>query len=175
MHETFVLVAAINGSTKQVGHPVMSSALFMVVSEANNCTRTQLILAFGNPALAPGAFQIDSSLKSATLDAAFEVGDLVSNTSLPVTVSLTWTGSGQPGSFEEHENLLRQPGFAFKSPIRFSGTSRPATATGSISLSGADLLSGTSIGGSLMSIKQGEVDVSHFRFRRRTVDYSSSE
>jgi len=158
--ETFISLNSINGSIKQVGGPVMSSAMFMFVSEANNCTQTQLILAFGSTPLAPGAFQIDNALKSASLDATLELGDLVSNTSLPATVSLTWTGSGQPGGFELHENF-RQPAFGLKTTTRDSGTFRSATATGSVTLSGVDLLSGTPIGGSLGSVKQGEVDVSH--------------
>src|SRR5215470_3507832 len=79
--ETFVQAFAINGSTKQVGRPVMSSAMFVFVFEANNCTQTLLLLAFGTTSLAPGAFQIDNSLKSATLDATLEVSDQLSNTS----------------------------------------------------------------------------------------------
>ncbi len=52
--------------------------------------------------------------------------------SLPVAISLTWTGSGQLANFEDHSNV-RQPALSFKSTMRESGTFRPATATGSIS------------------------------------------
>jgi len=89
-----------------------------------------------------------------------DVTDLVSNASLPVAISLTWTGSGQLASFEEHSNF-RQPALSFKSTIRNSGTFRPATATGSIALNDEDLTPGASTGAELSSAKQGEVDISH--------------
>jgi hypothetical protein len=158
--ETMVSLIAVNGSIKQDGGPVASSGMFMFISQANNCTQTQLILADEGVPLSPGALNIDSSLKAATLKATVNVTDLVSNTSLPVAISLTWTGSGQLANFEDHSNF-RQPAFGFKSTIRDSGTFRPATATGSITLNDADLTSGASTGAELSSAKQGEVDVSH--------------
>jgi hypothetical protein len=157
--ETFGSLTAIDGSIKQVGRPQVSSGMFMFISQANNCTQTQLILADGSAALAPGALQIDKSLKSAALDATLEVFDLVSNASLPVAIKLTWTGAGQLGGFEEHSNV-RQPALSFRSTVRNSGTFRPATTLGSITLSRANLVSGTSTG-ALSSTKQGEVDISH--------------
>jgi len=158
--DTSVSLTAIAGSFKEVGRPVVASGMFMFIFQANTCTQTQLILASGSAPLVPGAFDIDNSLKSATLAVNLEVFDLVSNTSLPVAISLTWTGAGKLGSFEEHSNF-RQPVFGFKSTSRVSGTFRPATVLGSVTLDDANLVSGSSIGGGLSSTKQGEVDIVH--------------
>src|SRR6266700_4523633 len=125
--ETMVTLIAVNGSIKQDGGPVAASSVFVFISQANNCTQTQLILADEGVPLSPGALTIDSSLKAATLKATVNVTDLVSNTSLPVAISLTWTGSGQLANFEDHSNV-RQPALSFKSTMRESGTFRPATA-----------------------------------------------
>jgi len=158
--ETMVTLIAVNGSIKQDGGPIASSGVFMFISQANNCTETQLILADESVPLSLGALNIDSSLKAAILKATVDVTDLVSNASLPIAISLTWTGSGQLANFEDHSNF-RQPAFGFKSTVRNSGNFRPATATGSITLNDEDLISGASTGAELSSAKQGEVDISH--------------
>jgi hypothetical protein len=158
--ETFVTVIAIDGSIKLApGHPAVASGMIVFVSQMDNCTQTQLILADGSAPLASEQLQISSSLKTASLTATGGVFDLVSNNTLPVTISLAWVGTGQLGGFEEHSNF-RQPAFGLRSTIRNSGTFRPATAVGTVMVNGSNIVSGTTTG-ALSSTKQGEVDISH--------------
>lgn len=157
--ETLVSLQAVNGRIKVIGGPQVSSSLFVFIFQADNCTGTELFFGDAFATLQQGVFQIDSSLKSATLNTTTDVFDFVSNTSLPVGISLTWTGSSQLAGFEDNSNF-RDPTFNFKFNSRFSGTFRRGTASGSVTLSAANLAPGVTAA-NLGSVKEGELSVSH--------------
>jgi hypothetical protein len=114
-----------------------SSGTFVGLDEYNTCTNTLLLEAFGytdTPAI-----QVSRQLDAATLATTVSLTDYSSCSSFPcagqpydnVSVDLTWTGTGRAihivDGFHTHA-----PGFTTTS--HDSGTFRPATASGAISV-----------------------------------------
>jgi hypothetical protein len=113
-----------------------------IVSEAqihiwiyNGCTNEPLINVLDSATLSPEAFDTLGNLKSATLNTTVDVYDTVSETTLPVLINLTWTGTG-PISKEGG----KESGDYGKCKINFSwkGISRGAVATGSVTVMGVN-------------------------------------
>jgi hypothetical protein len=136
------------------GPPTTSSEASVGIFQADFCTGTERISAFGSGQLADPAFQITPKLTSATLNTTIEVFDSVSGSTFNVDVALTWTGTG--GLIRQSQRLhFRSPGFI--QHFRFNGTFRDAEASGSVSLGGTNLTPQPSFFAQLASIKEGSV------------------
>lgn len=155
---TDVFVTAVDGRVKEAGHPAVSSMAFVFISQFDDCTGTDLLAAEGEATLAAGAFQIDEGLTTATLNATIEVTDFLTDTSFPVDVSVSWTGSGPTFRQKDHFQL-KTPGF--KVNAHFDGTFRDAMAAGTVSDGTTDFTPDPAVFADMASIKQGEVDISH--------------
>jgi hypothetical protein len=154
---TEVYVAADDGRVKiDPGGAEAESAAVIFISQFDTCTGTQLGAAEGTALLAPGAFQIDKELTAATLSATIEVFDSVSDTSFPVQVNVSWTGVGDT-TREKQRSHLTAPGF--KSIIRVDGTSREATASGTVTDGTTNFTPGPAVFAELHSSKLGSVDI----------------
>jgi hypothetical protein len=160
--QTVVYVLASDGRFKtDPGGPEAASGAESYIFQSDVCTQTQLLAAYGFAVLAPSEFQIDQQFTAATLTATIEVFDDVSGTSIPVAVSVRWTGFGDTFSQDDRFHL-KVPGL--KVNFHLDGTFREATASGSVSDGTTNftpepaLLTGNT---RLGSIKVGEVDIIH--------------
>jgi hypothetical protein len=159
---TVVYVLATDGRVKlDPGGPEAASGAETYISQFDVCTQTQLLAAYGFAVLAPEKFQIDEQFTAATLTATIEVSDVVSGTSIPVDVSVSWTGFGD--TFSEDDRFhLKAPGF--KLNFHLDGTFRAATASGTVSDGVTSfapepaLLTGNT---RLGSIRVGETEIIH--------------
>jgi len=156
--ETFVFVQGVNGTVKETGHPAVSSMAFVVIDQFDICTGTETLFAVGEATLAAGEFQIDKMLRTATLNATIEVSDVVSGTSFPVDISVSWTGVGATTTQKDHVQIR---GPDFKVNFRFTGTFRDATALGTVSDGTTNFTPESAVFADMGSVKQGEVDIIH--------------
>lgn len=79
---------------------------------------------------APAAIQKTGNLESASLQATVQLHDWSNNPGPTVTINLTWDGFGPLGTMAD-DMTYRTGDFVYKS--RFTGSSRMATVTGTIS------------------------------------------
>ena len=126
---TYANVFANDGSIKTEGKPEVVSYASIYVSQYDYCIGTYLD-AYGSAELAEEGFQIDKKLTSATLDTTIEVYDYYSGNSFPVSISISWTGSGDISSGKYHSHFQ---GFGYSSNYRSNGSSRDAEASGTVS------------------------------------------
>jgi hypothetical protein len=155
--EVFLLVT--DGRSRDgTGQPEVASTALIIVSQADLCTRTELVAADGTAVLAPGQFQIDGQLTAASLTATIEVFDFVSGASFPVDVNVSWTGVGETASAKVR---LHQTFPGFKVNQRTDRTFREATATGTVSDGTTNFTPEPTASAELASVKQGEVDITH--------------
>jgi len=153
--ETFVGVFAEDGKIKVVGQPAVTSQAFTFIDVFDFCTSTLVLSAFGSATLAPADF-VMQKLDSATLATSIEVFDFVSGTSFTVDVSVNWTGVGDPSRVKEHFQI-KSP--TFKLNARFDGTSRDATASGTVADGTTNFTPDPAVSASLANVKSGEVDI----------------
>jgi len=157
--ETSVDVFAVDGRTKSgPGQPAAESVAAIFISQFDVCTGGLLLAADGFATLTPNQFQIDKQLTAATLNATIEVTDFVSGTVFPVDVSVSWTGTGAIVTVKDRFHLTA-PGFKVNS--RFDGTTRDATASGTVSNGTTNFTPEPAVFADLRSVKQGEVDIIH--------------
>jgi len=158
--ETAVSVQAVNGDIKtQPGGPEATSMAFVSVFQADNCSMTLLLAAFGSVDLPVGAFQIDKKFTAASLSTSVELVDFVSGNTFTADVTMTWAETGEAPRVLKDHTIFRAPGFRVNST--FSGTSRPATASGTVTALGSNFTPNPAASADLESVKQGELDVSH--------------
>ena len=126
------------------------------IAQFDNCTGTLLLEAFGstfNP-----TFQVGGKLASASLSATISVFDDVSNTTFPVSVSMTWTATGalshEIGSQHFHtKNFIEN--------FHFNDTFRDASASGTVSDGTTNFTPCSSVFAQIASFKSGDVTISH--------------
>ena len=150
---TFVGVFANEGKFQSPPGPGSSSVFAdMYIDQYDFCNEISLMSAFGGTSLGNGAFQINRDLNSAALNATIPVFDLVSGTGFDVSVNLVWTGIGalSRGTFHSHN---KSPGCVINE--RFTGSSRFAQATGSVSAGVTNFTPNPSGDGHLSSTKSG--------------------
>jgi hypothetical protein len=156
---THVFVFANDGHFRTgTGRLEKAATATVAVSQSDECTQTDLLLADGFAVLAPGQFQIDNKFTAATLTATIEVFDFLSGASFRVNVNVSWTGAGETFSVKQriHETF---PGFkVFK---RFDGTGRAAAASGTVSDGTTNFTPEPALNADLGSIRQGELDIIH--------------
>jgi hypothetical protein len=156
--ETGASVTAVNGDIKtQPGGPEATSMAFVSIFQFDNCSMTLLLGASGSADLPVGAFQIDKT--AASLSTSVELFDIVSGNTLTADVTMTWAETGEAPSVLKDHTIFRAPGFRFNST--FSGTSRPATASGTVTALGTNFTPNPPAFADLESVKEGELDISH--------------
>jgi len=158
--ETLASVFAISDRTQTMGRPEATPTAFVSLFQADNCTFTLLVSAFGSADLSAATFQIKQNLDSATLNTSIDVFDFVSGTTFPVDISLIWTGTGGLTVSKFH-NITRMPGLQENST--FTGTSRPATASGSMTSLWTNFAPNPAVfpAAELDSVKTGDVTITH--------------
>jgi len=111
--DTSAFVSATNGTTKMnnvPGSPEASSTASVGISQFNFCTGDDLFEAFASPILAPGAFQINKTLTSATLNTSTDMTDSISGNTFTVQISISWAAipGATPTAFRF--TFLQRPG-----------------------------------------------------------------
>lgn len=156
--ETSASVTATSNRIKTVGRPETTPSAFVSLFQFDNCSFTTLLSAFGFADLPPGAFEVKSNLISATLNTSIDVFDSVSNTTFPVDLSLSWTGTGALSVSRSH-SIFRAPGF--RENFMFTGASRSATVSGSVTALVTNFSPNPAVFADLESVKQGDLQVFH--------------
>jgi hypothetical protein len=136
------------------GPGTLSSVATVSISQYNSCAGTQLMAAFGEASLAAEDFQVAKGLNSATLNTTIQVFDFISGNTFNVDLALNWTATGDPANIKDH--------FHFRAPgqienFRFSGTFRPAQASGTVSDRVTNFTPGPTSSAETGSVKNGAV------------------
>jgi hypothetical protein len=137
------------------GKPVVYPGGFVSLVLQNSCTG-EGISGLGDSSLSADAFSMQSNLQSATLNAVVQLCCDQSGSSFPVSVNLTWTGTGSISTGKSSETS-KSPGC--KITRTSQGDSRPAVATGSIMALGTEFASQPTTSASLSSTKDGLMEV----------------
>jgi hypothetical protein len=133
---SYIDVSASDGRVQAApGHPEVQSGANLSLYQYDYCAGTTLLAGYGFAALDADAFQIDR-LTSATLHTTIAVDDWVSGASIPVEVNLAWSGTGATVR-ESNQYHSRSPDFTYN--VRYTATSRAATAAGAVTLGGVNL------------------------------------
>ena len=156
---THVGLQAIEDRTQSMGQPTVRSSALISIYQGNFCTGETLLAATGVTDVPLAALQVDQRLKTATFNATLNAFDDVTAAWRPVEVSLAWTATGDPSYQEKEHSQWSEPGFRINSYT--SGTSRPAVASGSVSLAGSrNLTPAPSEWGRIKDARIGSVEIS---------------
>jgi len=156
--KTFVTVIAEDRRIKQAGSPETTLRATIDLLQFDRCSGKLLLSAFGLATLTSDQFQIDKQFNAATLNATIEVTNSLSSNTFPVNVSVSWTGSGDIVREKNHVHL-KEPGF--KLNARFTGTSRNATASGTVTDGTTNFTPQPAVVADMGSTKRGEVVIIH--------------
>jgi hypothetical protein len=156
--ETVVTVIAEDRRIKQASPPEATLRAIVELFQFDSCSGKLLLSAFGLAPLTPDQFQIDKQFNAATLNATIEVTDFVSENTFPVDVSVRWTGSGDIVREKDHVHL-KEPGFKLNG--HFTGTSRNAAASGTVSDGTTNFTPQPAVSAEMGSTKRGEVVIIH--------------
>jgi hypothetical protein len=127
--ETFAQVQAANGKITDLSNGrTTSSSAFVLAAIFDRCTSTQLKFYFGVADLAPGEFS--ATARTATLNAVVPAFEFVSQTTVPLTVAMTWTGVGQPARVSE---IVHSTSAGTTSVFRATANAVFASAAGTVS------------------------------------------
>lgn len=129
---TDVFVSASGGIEQDLpgrGTPIHVASVS--IYKYDSCNDVELLNAGGlTESLPAGDFQVSKQLDWATLTATVNVDDLVSGTSFPVDVDVSWTGTGSITRSRSHTNDIF-PGCHIIN--RWQGSGRTAAASGTVS------------------------------------------
>ena len=156
--ETQAFVQGVNTRIKTVGPPGTTPSAFVLLEQVDNCSFTILLSATGFTDLPPGAFQIKKNLTTATLNTSIDVFDVVSNSTFPVDISVSWTGTGTV-TVSKIRNMFTAPGF--RENFMSTGASRAATASGSVTALGTNFSPSPAVPADLEDLKVGDLTVTH--------------
>jgi hypothetical protein len=126
------------------------------ISQYDSCSGTQLMAAFGSSPLTGDSLQVDKKLSSATLNATVQVFDYISGNTFNEDIALNWTAAGDPVSEKDHFQF-RAAGYIAN--YRFSGTFRPAQASGNMSDGVTNFSPSPSYYAEIDSVKSGSVTI----------------
>jgi hypothetical protein len=123
------------------------------------CAETTLLSAFGSTTLPEGTRLISGGLQSSTIQATVQAYDYVSDTTVPVTVDLHWEGQGEVVRSSNRSNY-QSSGYRYS--LTSSGSSRPASVTGDITIAGVSYTSPESLFFAALSQSQyGSIFILH--------------
>ncbi len=129
--DTEVFVTANDEIARQSTEPTSNGYAAVGVFQQNTCTGTTLLSAYGEKTPLPaGELVVSKQLDGATLSSTIPVVDDVSGASFPLTVDMTWLGTGDLYRNRSFSNDLY--GGRCRVIDRWKGTGRDAQATGSV-------------------------------------------
>ena len=141
------------------GKPAAGPFAFVGIGVINLCTNRLLRDISGETDQV--TFSADRvKLGEARLQATIPAFDFVNDEAVQVTVDLAWTGFGSP-FVQVSNNHIRQGGFSIHE--RFKGTFRGADATGTVSVGGETVASGSSEFGEVFILEAGDLELERIR------------
>jgi hypothetical protein len=158
-----VSIKASQGRAKQGGQPEAASQIFVWVWQYDACSDpNSLVTLFDGmvrTSLPAGALQVNRRLDTATLNTTVDVYDYVSGTTHSVAINVGWTATGDARYVKESDQV-RVGSYIFSQ--RFESTSRPAQASGSVSLDNSANITPdpTVLETGIESVKSGEMIIS---------------
>ena len=151
--DTFVGVFANKGKFQSPPGPGSASTFADIfIDQIDYCAGTQFTVA-GGTSLDNGAFQIDRSLTTASLNATIPVFDQFGNV-FDVSVDLVWEGTGDLSRGTSHSHF-KSPGCVINQ--RFSGSFRAAKASGTVSIEATNFTPNPTGDAGLSSTKSGDL------------------
>jgi hypothetical protein len=114
-----------------------SGYLYLSTSTYDTCNFTLLFAAFGEAALEPGELEVQPAVQWASLQKELIAYEYASNTSIPLTLDLSWSATGE-ASRSNTQHATRTPYGRFSA--HYSSVSRDAQVTGSISTGTTNLI-----------------------------------
>ncbi|HWQ13754.1 MAG TPA: hypothetical protein VNL77_13205 [Roseiflexaceae bacterium] len=136
-----------------------ASGAGITIFQFDVCTGTPLLDASGFSSLAPADFQVSARLNTATLNTTIEVFPFgpYPSPSFPVTINLTWTGTGALSRENSHFHFQSE---GFMVNTHFNGSFRSAEASGSVSDGVTNFTPEPSSFAQIQSLKSGTVMIS---------------
>jgi hypothetical protein len=133
------------------GRNGLSPEVSIHVSQTNDCTEQDVIVASGSVKLGKNALQVGNKASWATLTASVPLTDLVSNRTISVDVNLVWSPIAEAIS-TLNTIYYEKPGKVVKEKTKFKGTYTDAQASGSIFYGAIDLTPRPSEEGEISSL-----------------------
>jgi hypothetical protein len=154
---TFVSVFGAENAIKQgPGKPTTGPVAAVALFEANFCTQEILRDIFGQ-SIGDVVFQADrTKLTEARLQATITAVDNLIGAEVPVEVDITWTGTGELAS-QSTRSRTKTP--TVLTNFSFKGTSRGATASGTVLVDGDNLASGDTEFADIFRFRIGEFSI----------------
>ncbi|MDZ8189314.1 MAG: hypothetical protein RMX96_31315 [Nostoc sp. ChiSLP02] len=151
---TDVYISAFNNLEKSApGSPTSLKGLYLSYSTYNYCNGTY---SYGDGFSDSATVTISNSLQSASVTGSVVLYDYYSGTSQTANVNLSWTGTGN--NYRSNSvSHYRGPGYL--SNYRSKSTSRDATATGSITIGGTNVIAGLSSYAYLSTSNSGSLNI----------------
>jgi hypothetical protein len=154
---TSTFVSATEGRVKEGGgKPQSVSQVFVSIFGFNNCTGVAIRDVFDFETLPAEAFVVDKQLNSATLNTTVEACDFITGACFPVSINLTWTGTGEV--VKEKSRFSVDVGKC-KQRFDFKGSRRGAVATGSVTALGTNFAPQPSDFAELADVQQGQAAI----------------
>jgi hypothetical protein len=154
--DTVSYLTAFAGKTSFDKQYKTEPSIYVVVYQYDQCKGEFLLDAWTSTSLSRDDFTIKNQLNSAELNKTVIVEDLISGSTFPVEIHLTWVATDE-GFFSEEHTHVHEPNL--KVNYRYTAFVRSAIASGSITGLGIDFAQLTSVSAQLSNVKAGFVEV----------------
>jgi hypothetical protein len=142
-----------------IGAPTDATELAIEITTYDQCTGMLISDAFALTRNVPDtAFQADTKLTSATLDANVQLQDADTLATFAVAVHVDWTGTGLVITDRTHDRQVLNEG-SYIYLANSNSSFRDATATGSIIQDTTTLVSGAALDARLATVHFGVIDL----------------
>lgn len=155
---TYTDVSVYESVSRTSGTSTDYSAAYLYVSQYDNCQYTYLNGFYGVAYLAPKDFDTRGGIRTARLVTTMDVTDYQTNTTLPVSIDLTWIAVGDIARGNSH---YRTSYPSYRVMSHQVGSSSAASAAGTIILGGANVAPQPSEYGSIYENQSGNVIITH--------------
>lgn len=126
------------------------------VDRFDNCNGSYIGGFYGSVLIDGSNYQIDKQLNSAHLQTVIPVYDFYTSAQSTISVNVTWTGSGE---VQKGKSRNQVQSVGCKTTYSWSGTSRMAIVSGSISDGTTEYMTGASIYANLQTVKSGDMTI----------------
>jgi hypothetical protein len=135
---TYLSVSGVENRTHDgPGSPTSGGVIEATVVVYDECTSSELIVAFGTAPLPDASHLVSGGLQSAALQTTVQARDFLTGATVPIAIDLAWDGQGEV--FREHfRSGYETQGLRYHSSSAVS--SRSATVTGDVSIHGVSVI-----------------------------------
>jgi hypothetical protein len=134
---TSIFLSAYENEQQTSGGPETRTLMFLDIYVYNDCALTESLAIFAEVEPAPGALQVKGHAQSARLQTSLLLPDSISGNTVPVVIDLVWNGEGEPTQSASHQSYFTPTG---RTSVHYNAVERNAQVTGSINVSGTNLI-----------------------------------